>query len=81
MPTWIAKRSAQAAWKRVPWSMVWAVTVWLAKKGHERVDEKLTKRERTEFLNLLTRSRGRPGSLGPRERTRLKNIAGKAIRG
>jgi hypothetical protein len=61
--------------------MVWAVSVWLAEKGRERVDRNLTKRERSEFLNLIARSRGRPGNLAQRERTRLKNIAGKAIRG
>jgi hypothetical protein len=61
--------------------MVWAVSVWLAEKGRERVDRNLTKRERSEFLNLIARSRGRPGNLAQRDRTRLKNIAGKAIRG
>jgi len=61
--------------------MVWAVSVWLAEKGRERVDQNLTKRERSEFLNLIARSRGRPGNLAQRDRTRLKNIAGKAIRG
>jgi hypothetical protein len=61
--------------------MVWAVSVWLAEKGRERVDQNLTKRERSEFLNLIARSRGRPSNLAQRDRTRLKNIAGKAIRG
>ena len=35
MPFWIAKRSAKAVWKRVPWTMVWAVSVWLVKKGRD----------------------------------------------
>jgi hypothetical protein len=81
MPLWIAKRSAAAAWKRVPWSMVWAVSVWLVKKGRERVNANLTKKERSELVNLVTKSRGRPGNLAQRDKTRLKNIAGKAIRG
>jgi len=81
MPLWIAKRSAKAAWKRVPWTMVWAVSVWLVKKGRERVDANLTKKERSELVNLVAKSKGRPTSLPQRDKTRLKNIAGKAIRG
>jgi hypothetical protein len=81
MPLWIAKRSATAVWKRVPWTMVWAVSVWLVKKGRERVDANLTKKERSELVNLVTKSKGKPANLAQRERTRLKHIAGKAIRG
>jgi hypothetical protein len=81
MPSWIAKRAAPAVWKRVPWKMVWAVSIWLFERGRERVDQNLDKGERTEFLNLVARSKGRPSNLDQRDRTRLKNIAGKAIRG
>ena len=81
MPTWIAKRAAPAVWKQIPWKMVWAVCLWLFEKGRERLDQNLTKKERSEFLNLVARSKGRPSSLADRDRTRLKNIAGKAIRG
>jgi hypothetical protein len=81
MPSWIAKRAAPAIWKRVPWKMVWAVSLWLFEKGRERVDRNLDKKERSEFLNLIARSKGRPANLAQRDRTRLKNIAGKAIRG
>lgn len=81
MPSWIAKRAAPAIWKRVPWKMVWAVSVWLAEKGRDRVNENLTKKERSELLNLVAKSKGRPSNLAQRDRTRLKNIAGKAIRG
>jgi hypothetical protein len=81
MPWWIAKRAAPALWKRVPWSMVWAVSVWLAEKGRERVESNLSKKERSELINLVAKSKGRPSNLPERDRTRLKNIAGKAIRG
>jgi hypothetical protein len=81
MPWWIAKRAAPALWKRVPWSMVWAVSVWLAEKGRERVESNLSKKERSELINLVAKSKGRPSNLPQRDRTRLKNIAGKAIRG
>jgi hypothetical protein len=81
MPWWIAKRAAPGLWKRVPWSMVWAVSVWLVEKGRERVESNLSKKERSELINLVAKSKGRPKNLAQRDRTRLKNIAGKAIRG
>ena len=81
MPFWIARRAAPAVWKRVPWKIVWAVSVWLVQKGRERAERNLTKKERQELLNLVKKSKGRPGNLAQRDRTRLKNIAGKAIRG
>jgi hypothetical protein len=81
MPWWIAKRAAPALWKRFPWSMVWAVSVWLVEKGRERVESNLSKKERSELINLVAKSKGRPRNLAQRDRTRLKNLAGKAIRG
>jgi len=81
MPLWIARRAAPAIWRHIPWGMVWAVSVWLAQKGRERVRDNLTKKEQQELFRLVTKSKGRPGTLPQRDRTRLKNIAGKAIRG
>jgi hypothetical protein len=81
MPWWIARRAMPAAWRRVPWGLVWAIAVWLTEKGRERVQAKLTKKEQQELLRLVKKSKGRPGTLPQRDRTRLKNIAGKAIRG
>ena len=81
MPFWIARRAAPAIWKRVPWKMVWTVSIWLANRGRERVQHNLTQREQTEFWNLVKKSRGRPDKLSQHDRTRLKNIVGKAIRG
>jgi len=81
MPFWIVRRAAPAVWKRIPWSMVWAIAVWLAQKGRDRVKDNLTQREQRELLRLVKKSKGRPGTLPQRDRTRLKNIAGKAIRG
>jgi hypothetical protein len=78
---WIARRIGPAAWRRVPWTVVWAVALWLFRKGQERIENNLSEKEQREFQRLVLKSRGRPGSLPQRERTRLKNIAGKAIRG
>jgi len=61
--------------------MVWVVAVWLVEKGRDRVQSNLSKSERNELVNLVTSSKGRPGNLSQRDKTRLKNIAGKAIRG
>ena len=72
MPFWIARRAAPH---------IWTVSIWLAEKGRERVRHNLTHREQQEFWTLLKKSRGRPGNLAQRDRTRVKNIAGKAIRG
>jgi hypothetical protein len=61
--------------------MVWTVTLWLGAKGRDRVQKNLTQKEQREFWRLLKKSQGRPGNLAQRDRTHLKNIAGKAIRG
>ena len=81
MPLWIARRAVPVVWRRVPWKMVWVVAVWLVEKGRERVENNLTKRERQELFNLVRKSKGIPSALPQKDRTRLKNIAGKAIRG
>jgi hypothetical protein len=61
--------------------MVWTVSLWLAEKGRERIQSNLTHSEQQEFWTLMKKSRGLPNHLAQRDRTRLKNIAGKAIRG
>jgi hypothetical protein len=81
MPAWIARRAAPVIWKRIPWKMVWTVVVWLGNKGRERIEDNLTQKEQSEFWNLLKKSKGKPGNLSQRDRTRIKSIAGKAIRG
>jgi hypothetical protein len=81
MLAWIARRVVPAAWRRIPWRMVWAVVLWLGARGRERVENNLTAKEQREFWSLVKKSKGRPGSLPQRDRTRLKNIAGKAVRG
>lgn len=81
MAPWIARRMLPFAWRRVPWKMAWAVALWLTEKGRERVETNLTQRERSELWTLVKKSKGRPGNLAERERTRVRNIVTKAVRG
>lgn len=81
MPAWIARRAFRATWRRIPWKMVWTVSLWLAAKGRDRVQNNLTQKEQREFWRMVKRSRGRPSALPQRDRARLKNIVAKAIRG
>jgi hypothetical protein len=81
MPFWIARKAAPHLWKRVPWAKVWVVSLWLLKKGQDRIEQNLTSREQAEFWNLIKKSKGMPGNLNQRDRTRLKHAVGKAIRG
>jgi len=81
MPFWIARKAAPHLWKRVPWAKVWVVSLWLLKKGQDRIEQNLNSREQNEFWNLIKKSKGMPGNLSQRDRTRLKHIVGKAIRG
>ena len=56
-------------------------TLWLVNQGRERVEHNLTGREQAELWNLVKKSKGRPGNLSKRGRTRVRHIVGKAIRG
>jgi hypothetical protein len=78
---WIARRVAPAAWRRVPWGIVWAAALWLVEKGRERMQRNLTQKERQELLRLVMKSKGRSSNLRKRDRARIRNIARKAFRG
>lgn len=81
MPFWLARKAAPHVWKRVPWAKVWVVSLWLLKQGRDRIEQNLNSREQSEFWNLIKKSKGLPGNLAQRDRTRLKHLVGKAIRG
>ena len=81
MPWWIARKAAPHVCKRVPWAKVWVVTLWLLKKGQDRIQQNLTRHEKADFWDLMKKAKGRPGNLSSREKTRVKNLVGKAIRG
>lgn len=69
------------AWRRIPWKMVWAVALWLTEQGRQRVETNLTDKERSELWTLVKKSKGRPDKLAKRDRTRVRNIVTKAVRG
>lgn len=81
MPSWIARRAIPRIWKKVPWKTVWAITLWLARQGRDRVSQNLSETEQSEFWALLKKSRGKPANLTSRDRARVKDIVGKVIRG
>jgi len=81
VPLWIARKAVPTIWRRIPWKVVWAIALWLVNKGRERVQENLTEREQRELLQLVKKSRGQPSNLSQRDRTRIKNIVGTAVRG
>ena len=80
MPS-VAGKAMTVAWRRIPWKTVWTIALWLAEKGRERVSDNLSSEEQSEFWSLIKKSKGKPGNLGSRDRTRMKSIVGKAIRG
>jgi hypothetical protein len=81
MSSSVTRSAAGSVWRRIPWKMIWTVSLWLGSKGKERVQANLSAAEQHEFWTLLKKSRGRPDTLSQRDRTRLKNIADKALRG
>ena len=56
-----------------------ATELW--KNGRDRVRANLRERERSEFLELTRKSKGRPGNLSPRERSHFAYLVKKAATG
>ena len=56
-----------------------ATELW--RNGRDRVRSNLRERERSEFLELTRKTRGRPGNLSERERRRLSELVRKAATG
>ena len=56
-----------------------ATELW--KNGRDRVRANLAERERSEFLDLTRKSRGRPGNLSERERRHFAYLVRKAATG
>ena len=67
--------------RAMPWTLVWEVGKSVWDKGRDHVNENLSAKERTEFSNLLKKSKGRRNRLTPRERTRFSSMVRKAATG
>jgi hypothetical protein len=79
VPTWITK--LLPLFMKTPWTRVFAVAAWLFTVGKGRLEKNLTKKERGELTKLLTKSKGKPSHLTPRQRTRLRRLVYKAATG
>jgi hypothetical protein len=69
----IRRRSSTVTRRAIPWLLV----LQLLREGQAHVKENLTARERSRGIELLKASKGRPGSLSPREQEELKALAAK----
>lgn len=72
----IAKRA-----RDTDWNLLIRRARELVLKGWDRVRDNLSAAEQRELLDLLRRSRGRPGNLSSRERRRLRELVQKAATG
>ena len=80
MPAWIV-RALRTGLTRVSWARVVAIVAWLVKQGRDRFERNLTAHEREDLIRLARKSKGRPGNLNDRERTRVRRLVQKALTG
>ena len=64
--------------KRIPWKKVMLAAALVYRKGGAAA-RALTPDERQRLLDLAKKSKGRPSNLTERERTRARELAGKAF--
>jgi len=64
--------------RRVRWVYVLESARWIYAHGREGW-ERLSAQERRELGRIVRKTRGRPGSLTPREREELRRIVVKAV--
>jgi hypothetical protein len=79
MPAWLA--ALLPRFRKIPWTKVAAAATWLYTFGKARLEENLTKKERSELTKLVTKSKGRPSKLTERERTRFRRLVYKGLTG
>jgi hypothetical protein len=65
----------------IQWMLVWTVAKGIWETARDRVNENLTEKERRDFRELLTKSKGRPNKLSERERRRFTRVTKKAATG
>jgi hypothetical protein len=73
-----AAQSIVTTAKKIPWKRVLIVAQLVYMKG-SAASRALTPAERKRLLDLVKKSQGRPSNLTDRERTRVKELAGKAL--
>ena len=65
----------------IQWMLVWALAKGIWENARDRVNENLTAKERRDFRELITKSKGRPNKLSDRERRRFTRVTKKAATG
>ena len=64
--------------RRIPWGRVLFAAQLAYRKG-SAASRALSETERKRLLDLVRKSRGRPGNLTAQERARVRELAGKAL--
>lgn len=70
--------SIVATAKKIPWTKVMVAAQLVYTRGSAAA-KALDAKERKALLDLVKKSQGRPGNLTERERTRVRELAGKAL--
>jgi hypothetical protein len=65
----------------IQWMLVWTVAKGIWENARDRVNENLTEKERRDFRDLLTKSKGSLNKLSERERRRFTRVTKKAATG
>ena len=68
-------------WRRLPWRRIWAISIWLAKKGRDRLERNLSSSERQTFFDLMRKSKGRRRNLSKKEQDRFLGLLRQAVTG
>ena len=64
--------------RRIPWAKVLVAAQLVYSRGSAAA-KALDTKERQALLDLVKKSQGRPSNLSERERTRVRELAGKAL--
>jgi hypothetical protein len=68
-------------WRRLPWRRIWAISLWLAKKGRDRLERNLSESERQTLFDLMRKSKGRRRNLSKKEQERFVALVRQAVTG
>jgi hypothetical protein len=68
-------------WRRLPWRRISAISIWLAKKGRDRMERNLTESEQRTLFDLMRKSKGRRRNLSNKEQERFVALLRQAVTG